>query len=40
MMNSSLSAISSGEIEPEDLSGSLIIQLGLVTEDLSATVRG
>ena len=25
MMNSTLSAISSGEIEPEDLSGSLII---------------
>ncbi len=30
-----------GEVEPEDLSGNLIVQLGAVTEDLSpALVRG
>jgi hypothetical protein len=29
-----------GEIEPEDLSGNLILQLGLATEDLNRLVRG
>jgi len=29
-----------GEVEPEDLSGNLIVQLGLVTENLNRQTRG